>query len=423
LPEEFKQLEINILEDGKCTEPLTVWGNILVDGHNRYKICRSHPHIKFKTDKVEFESRDHAMLWIDEHQAGRRNINDDQRSILGKRIVARRSKIAMQKQRAAASKAAAAARTARATGEENVSASVKSQLREKTRAAVAKELNLSEWKLRGAIEIDTKTKKGAKTDCEAEVARKDAKTLDRLVLNRKITINEGKKLAALPPDTRRQAIKSVEKGADVRTAVRAARKEGYNARIEASRPKPLKGKYRIIYADPPWKYHGLNQADEYGHAERHYNCLDDDQLSAFRPDGVRQVKELADENAVLFIWVTSPVLERCFAIIRAWGFRYKASFVWDKIKHVMGHYNSVRHEFLLICTRGSCKPDVPKLIDSVQSIKRSDKHSEKPHQFYEIIESLYDHGRKLELFSRTRRQGWDAVSNEGISSVFRVGES
>lgn len=141
LPEEFKLLEANILQDGKCTEPLTVWGNILVDGHNRHKICRSHPHIKFKTNKVEFESCDHAMLWIDEHQAGRRNINDDQRSILGKRIVSRRSKIAMHKQRAAASKAAAAARTARATGEENVSPLVKSRPREPNRLHLSRRTN------------------------------------------------------------------------------------------------------------------------------------------------------------------------------------------------------------------------------------------------------------------------------------------
>jgi N6-adenosine-specific RNA methylase IME4 len=106
------------------------------------------------------------------------------------------------------------------------------------------------------------------------------------------------------------------------------------------------------------------------------------------------------------------MLIRCAAIIEAWGFEYKASFIWDKVRHVMGHYNSVRHEFLLICTRGSCKPDVPKLLDSVQSIERSGKHSEKPHEFYNIIETLYDHGRKLELFSRTPRAGWESEGNE-----------
>jgi hypothetical protein len=135
---------------------------------------------------------------------------------------------------------------------------------------------------------------------------------------------------------------------EVRASVRAEKKLDYINRIKAAKPKPLEGTYRIIYADPPWKYHGLNQADEYGHAEAHYDCLDDNQLMEFKPDGQRLVKELADDNAVLFMWVTAPLLKRCFPIIEAWGFDYKANFVWDKEKHVMGFYNSVRDEHLLI---------------------------------------------------------------------------
>lgn len=77
-----------------------------------------------------------------------------------------------------------------------------------------------------------------------------------------------------------------------------------------------------------------------------------------------------------------------------------------------GHYNSVRHELLLICTRGSCTPDTGKLLNSVVEIERSNKHSEKPQEFYNIINAMYDHGRKLELFSRKPRIGWDSDGNE-----------
>jgi N6-adenosine-specific RNA methylase IME4 len=121
---------------------------------------------------------------------------------------------------------------------------------------------------------------------------------------------------------------------------------------------------------------------------------------------------LAEKNSVLFLWVTSPQLQQCFDVVHAWGFEYKASFVWDKGKHMVGHYNSVRHEFLLICTRGSCKPDIPKLIPSVVSIPKTRKHSEKPKEFYEIIERMYEHGRKLELFAREAREGWDCYGDE-----------
>jgi N6-adenosine-specific RNA methylase IME4 len=124
------------------------------------------------------------------------------------------------------------------------------------------------------------------------------------------------------------------------------------------------------------------------------------------------VKEMVDDDAVLFLWVTSPLLFECEPIIKAWGFKYKTSFVWDKIKHNMGHYNSVRHEFLLICTRGSCTPDAKQLFDSVQSIERT-QHSAKPEEFREIINTLYPHGKKLEMFARKEApEGWETWGNQ-----------
>jgi N6-adenosine-specific RNA methylase IME4 len=160
-------------------------------------------------------------------------------------------------------------------------------------------------------------------------------------------------------------------------------------------------KYRIIYADPPWDYGAHAQPDYQTEQRDHYPVMPLDEICAI------QIRDWVEDNAVLFLWVTSPILEKSFQVIRAWGFEYKASFVWDKIKHNMGHYNSVRHELLLICTRGSCHPDSQQLFDSVQSIERG-KHSEKPAEFYDIIETLYTHGRKLEVFARRRRDGWDA---------------
>jgi N6-adenosine-specific RNA methylase IME4 len=62
----------------------------------------------------------------------------------------------------------------------------------------------------------------------------------------------------------------------------------------------------------------------------------------------------------------------------------------------------------LICTRGSCTPDCDEKIDSVQSIERSDRHSEKPDEFRAIIDKLYRQGRHLELFARQNALGWDA---------------
>ena len=159
-------------------------------------------------------------------------------------------------------------------------------------------------------------------------------------------------------------------------------------------------KYRVIYADPPWSYDDKQNIDGLGGAVKHYNLMQLAEICNL------PVKKLAEDNAVLFLWVTSPMLRHSFTVFASWGFEYKASFVWDKIGHNMGHYNSVRHEFLLIGTRGSCTPDNKILFDSVQSIQKSD-HSRKPEEFRNIIDTIYPIGNRLELFSRNKVRNWD----------------
>ena len=167
-------------------------------------------------------------------------------------------------------------------------------------------------------------------------------------------------------------------------------------------------KFRVIYADPPWQYNDKQNSIKRGGAIKHYQTMSINELCDLKINS-KQIKDIAESDAVLFLWVTSPLLDEVFKLIRAWGFKYKASFIWDKVKHNMGHYNSVRHELLLICTKGShITPDVKKLFDSVQVIPRTNKHSEKPIEFRNIIDTLYTKGNKIELFARTKTKGWTA---------------
>lgn len=177
-----------------------------------------------------------------------------------------------------------------------------------------------------------------------------------------------------------------------------------NRREEIHGTPALDGKYRVIYADPPWSY-GDKLTINYGAAENHYPLMAISELCEL------PVKDIAEDNAILFMWVTSPLLEESFSVINAWGFKYKASFVWDKVRHNMGHYNSVRHEFLLIATRGSCQPENQKLFDSVVSEERTE-HSTKPDTFRTIIETLYPSASKIELFARQKVDGWSVWGNQ-----------
>ena len=211
-------------------------------------------------------------------------------------------------------------------------------------------------------------------------------TLADIGLDKK-TSAVAQQLAALPAPVR-DAIAARE--LSVAQARRAEKAQALATRV----PLPI-DRYRVLYADPPWSYNDKADAGsvQAGSAEKHYPSLSIAELCAM------PVSALCEPDAVLFLWVTSPLIFESAALIKAWGFSYRASFVWDKVKHNMGHYNSVRHEFLLVCVRGSCQPDVVELFDSVQSIEKT-THSTKPDAFRTIIDTIYPRGKRLELFAR-----------------------
>ena len=81
-PDEFAQLEENIVTEQKIIDPIITWKGMIVDGHNRYKIAQKHPEIPFSVHEKKFDSENEVVVWICSHQLGRRNINEIQRKCL-----------------------------------------------------------------------------------------------------------------------------------------------------------------------------------------------------------------------------------------------------------------------------------------------------------------------------------------------------
>lgn len=189
---------------------------------------------------------------------------------------------------------------------------------------------------------------------------------------------------------------------DLRMNIRARRRQ---QTIEGR--ATLSGKFRVIYADPAWPYGDRQPSGS--SAEGHYPTMTMQQIAAL------PVAAHAEPDAVLFLWTTAPILLENPGprdVIEAWGFAPKTGMVWDKVLHNFGHYCSVRHEHLIIATRGSCTPDRPTpMPDSVQTIRRGDVHSEKPEEFRRLIEGMYD-GPYLELFGRRPVPGWTVFGND-----------
>lgn len=76
--DDYKELENSLIKDGYKGAPIMVWGDIIVDGHNRYEICQKHS-ISFDVKEVEFSSKEDAIQWMVRQQLGRRNLTTLQR--------------------------------------------------------------------------------------------------------------------------------------------------------------------------------------------------------------------------------------------------------------------------------------------------------------------------------------------------------
>jgi N6-adenosine-specific RNA methylase IME4 len=234
-----------------------------------------------------------------------------------------------------------------------------------------------------------------------EVIDKGTADLVHAVEQGKVPVSVARQIATHDAETQSAVVRRVDAGVKPLEAFRLQKAEKINANLL----KNPSGKFRVFYADPAWRY-GNAQPAVYSKAEDHYPTMKLEDICAI------PVKDWAQDNAVLFLWVPSPMLEEAVAVYKAWGFKYKASFVWDKERQVMGHYNGVAHEFLLICVRGSCQPDVRKLYNSVVREKPTE-HSKKPTVFYDIIDTLYPNGNRLELFQRgAGRKGWKCYGLE-----------
>ena len=170
-------------------------------------------------------------------------------------------------------------------------------------------------------------------------------------------------------------------------------------------------KYSIIYADPPWCYKDKSKSHG-GGAESHYQCMDLKDICDL------PIKDISDDNSVLFLWITMPMLPEGLEVIKSWGFKYKTcAFTWVKVNKDnsiymgMGRYTRANAEICLLATKGKGLTRINFGIKNTHTHKRL-SHSEKPNLFRELIVSLFGDLPKIELFARQKYKNWDYWGNE-----------
>lgn len=377
--EEKQQLEANIAADG-CRDPLVVWGEILVDGHNRFEIC-TRLGLPFKTVQKEFESRDDVADWMDSNALGRRNLHPNNFTlILGRRY----NRV----------KKATGGRADRDFSGDQIDLP-------KTADKLATEYNVSPATVKRAGQY-------------AEALTGGIKELSTAVTTGAVSVAAAADVATLPKVEQAEIVaRGTKEILQAAKQIRAERsEERRNERLEkivsiSTGNAPfgsIAERYPVIYLDPPWRYE---------HAESESRAIEN-QYPTMSLDEIKEmdISKVAFDDCVMFMWATSPKLHEAFQVLDAWGFSYRTCAVWDKQKIGMGYYFRQQHELLLIAVKG--QPPTPAPADrpsSVFSYPRG-QHSAKPHEVYEIIEAMYPTLPKLEMFCRTPRDGWGVWGNQ-----------
>jgi len=360
--EEFEQLEKNILAEGQ-RDPIVVWpvddDYIIVDGHNRFEIGLKHnPQTPCNYIEKHFNSRDEVIKWMILNQFGRRNLSAYDRSILA-------------------------------------------------------------LKLKPMFEEKAKENQGIRNDI-CQISDKSIDTKKELAKVAGVshdTIAKVQKIQEKAPEVVKEKIKSGE--VSINQAYQQVRRLEKIEKIEEkliSKQEPSKSidiyntekKYNIIYADPAWSYYeGGNKAQSV-----HYKTMSMESICNL------PVKNITDDNCILFLWVTFPILQECFKVIESWGFKYSTcGFNWIKKNKVSdtnffgcGGWTRANSELCLIATKGQ----ILRLDNTISQVIETqiESHSKKPAIVRELITRLVGELPRIELFSRKALDGWDCWGNE-----------
>ena len=355
--DEYQQLETSIKKEG-VREPLTLWNDILVDGHNRKEIADKLK-VSYKTTKKNFKDKTEVILWMIDNQLGRRNISKYDRT----RLNLKKEDILRPIAKANMSKG----------GGSGISGRQKSANPIKVREQIAKASKVSHDTVSKVKYIEEKADEKQKKDL----------SLQRFSINK------------------------------IYTELKKAENRKRIAETFKEPPLPRKHKkYNIIYADPPWSFKHYSDKGKGRAPDNYYKCQNLQDIKNL------PIQNISAEDCVLFMWVTYPFLQKSFEVLEAWGFQYKTvGFTWVKKNKKsdswfwgMGYWTRSNAEICIIATKGK----ITRQSSSVHQIIETpiEEHSKKPEIVKEKIIELVGKLPRIELFAREKVKGWDVWGNE-----------
>lgn len=359
----FNELKADIAKNG-VLEPIVFLDGAVLDGRNRYVAARE---LGIEYPRVEYDGDDPLGFVIAKNLA-RRHLSESQRGMVAKRL----------------------------------------ETLKQGRPGKDANLHVSRDRAAEMLNVSPRTVATA-----AKVLEQGAPELIAAVETGQVSVSAAADVASLPKQEQAEVVargekEILEKAKEIRAEradkKRAARTELLVELSNRNAPLPQDRRYPIIYADPPWQYDFSPSNDR--SVENHYPTMPIEDICAM------DVASLATPDAMLFLWAPPSFIKKGIMVLEAWGFELATSMVWVKNKIGTGIYVRQRHEYLLLGKRG--QPITPRPGSQPDSVIEAPRgpHSEKPEQVYGLIEQMYPGLPKIELFSRSPREGFDAWGNE-----------
>tara|TARA_R110000851_G_scaffold282396_1_gene435918 strand:- start:359 stop:904 length:546 start_codon:yes stop_codon:yes gene_type:complete len=173
-------------------------------------------------------------------------------------------------------------------------------------------------------------------------------------------------------------------------------------------------KYNTIVIDPPWAIGSFGNTGRKGHKIKPMS----DNYKTMSIEDIKKmpIKEIATDNAFIFLWTTHTFLPECFDILKEWGFKYHLTLTWDKGRGLTHFGFHRKTEFCLFAYNGKLNHEVKgKSIHSVM-YEYNKGHSIKPDIFYNEIQRKFPQPY-LDIFARDERDGWSVFGDEVDNSI------